>query len=112
MSTNKRALIFAQNPQKKGFFFTSDDQAFELENDAINHGKTLDDKKVKWEDNPKFDHPASPSEDEGNEMVAAQEKYLKLFAKTPPKNAKLETLLEKIATEEARINAEKEAEEK
>lgn len=46
------AVLSAQNPEEKGFFFTSDDQAF-TENNlnlAENHAKTLSDNSIEWLD--------------------------------------------------------------
>ena len=39
-------LLWQTYPQDKVFFLTSDNQAFRLENDARNHGKTLEDTTV------------------------------------------------------------------
>jgi hypothetical protein len=64
--------IFAQYPQEDGFWFTRDGLAFTEKNkqDAINHGKTLEDKRVVW-----FDRSADKSlaTDEGKEQGDAVE---------------------------------------
>lgn len=46
MRAEKVKILFAQNPSVKSFHMTSDDQAFLQKNDAQNHAKTLEDKKV------------------------------------------------------------------
>jgi hypothetical protein len=42
-------FLFAQYPNEKGFWMTSDGQFFTENNkqDAVNHGNTLEDKKIK-----------------------------------------------------------------
>lgn len=49
----KLNIIFARNPSAKGFYVTSDDQAFTLENNAKNHAETLEDKTYEFEARPK-----------------------------------------------------------
>lgn len=46
------AVLSAQNPEEKGFFFTSDNQAFTEKNLnlAENHAKTLSDPSIEWLD--------------------------------------------------------------
>lgn len=47
-------VVFAQHTNASGFYFTSDNQAFSLENDAINHGKSLENTEVEFIKNENF----------------------------------------------------------
>jgi hypothetical protein len=53
---NKAQKLFARYPGTERFYFTSDDQAFLIENDARNHAATLKDKTVETISNGKINH--------------------------------------------------------
>lgn len=63
--TDKRAMIFAQYKEANGFYFTSDDQAFSLKGDALNHAKTLENDSVEFLENTKI-----KTEDESQKLPA------------------------------------------
>lgn len=98
-------LLFGQYPEEKGFHMTSDNNAFTDKNkgDALNHAKTLTDKKVDWVPNPKVETEADEISDEEKaaERTALIARYTELFGSAPVKNIKTETLKTKIAEKEA-----------
>jgi len=68
-------ILFAQYPDVEGFYLTSDNQAFsdKNKNDAVNHSKTLEDKKVDWcEKKPSKQN--SDSSEKTTEVVKAGKK--------------------------------------
>lgn len=98
-------LLFGQHPNEAGFHVTSDNQAFtdKHKGDALNHAKTLTDKKVDWVKNPKVKADAADDsiEDQAAERNALIDRYKELFGSEPAKNIKTETLKTKIAEKEA-----------
>ena len=94
-------LLFGQHPNEAGFHLTSDNQAFtdKHKGDALNHAKTLTDKKVDWVPNPKAKVETETEDAEERETLIAR--YKELFGSDPAKNIKTETLKAKIAEKEA-----------
>lgn len=94
-------LLFGQHPNEAGFHLTSDNQAFtdKHKGDALNHAKTLTDKKVDWVPNPKAKVETETEDAEEREALIAR--YKELFGSAPAKNIKTETLQSKIAEKEA-----------
>lgn len=108
---NLTDYLFANYPNEKGFWLSSDNQAFtdKHKGDGLNHAKTLQDKELVWEENPKI-KPEDIDEDEEltEEELAEQQlrdglfaRYTDLFGKAPNKNIGTETLKTKIAEKEA-----------
>lgn len=74
------AVLSAQNPEEKGFFFTSDNQAFTEKNLnlAENHAKTLSDNSIEWlnhswEEELTEEVPAETTPKKGKKAKAAVE---------------------------------------
>ncbi len=108
--------IFKQYPDLDEIFVTSDGQGFRKENDAIQHGKYLEDKKVKHFvrsnlqaqkelEDKKETNPTPPKGKEENKEEKDEDEidrkdllkqYAELFGKEAPTNIKTETLMDRI----------------
>lgn len=97
----KKAMIFAAHPEAKGFHFTSDGQAFTLENDAVNYAKTLKDTTVEFEKRPKGEAEAKSTKVESGKPKAESEKVIEV---APSEAAKKGTMAEKQAEAKKQVS--------
>ncbi|MGV3705447.1 MAG: hypothetical protein ACO1NU_08715 [Arcticibacter sp.] len=100
-------ILFAQNPNAKTFHMTSDNQAFFQKGDAVNHGKTLEDKDVVEVKRPSDIVEDPDGENESNADTAKAERetllarYSELYGEPAAKNITTDKLKAKIAEKES-----------